>query len=99
MEFDKPAGDRQAETQSAEVAGDLFFALLEWLEYVGKNFGLDSDAGVVEFDLELAIRVGGANADLAAGGGEFHGILQEVPEDLLDSSAVAQREMFRRLEM
>jgi hypothetical protein len=63
--------------------------LLERVEDQGHDLGFDPDAGVGELDNQPIppraglVPVSSADRDRAAVGGEFDGVLDQVPEDLL----------------
>jgi hypothetical protein len=83
--------DRQA--QAAGLAGPgRSVALLEGIEDLGEQIGLDADAGVLDLDHQVRPArvdfVAGTDRDHAAGGGELDGVLDQVPEDMLQPSGV-----------
>src|SRR4029077_6367196 len=90
---DKPAAvglgerlaDRQAETEAAELLGHRGVALLEGVEDPRQDLGLNPDSRVDHLEDPFRSRlISRANDDPAARRCELDGVLDEVPEDLLD---------------
>jgi hypothetical protein len=80
--------NRQAETQSSKLTCDPLVALSERIKLSGE-FRLDSNAGVWNLDQNQARFVSRGYMDFAAFRGEFGGVFQQIPEDLLKSRSVA----------
>ena len=78
----------QAQTQAAVSPRDGAFSLLEWLEKPRQPLPCDADAGIGHLDDQppRAI-VDGADGDGAARR-EFHGVLDQVPEHLLEPRGI-----------
>src|SRR5262249_52325707 len=91
---DRP-GDGQAEAKATEPADVTGLALGEGVEDAGQQPRLDADAVVDAADDQLGTvgaggrPVVGSDQDRAAGGRELDGVLDEVPEDLLEPGGVA----------
>ena len=86
LEFDEVAGDGESEPEPAEAARAGVFLLDEGLEDIAQHLRLDADARVGDLDEQrffIFCRVARAHGDDAAGRGEFHGVLEHVPENLL----------------
>jgi len=88
--FDEGPADGESESEAAELTIDEVSALFEGLEEVGEGVGVDAHAGVGDLDLDGAIwGIGCGEGDGAAVRGEFDGVGEEVPEDLLEACEVA----------
>src|SRR5437763_17223892 len=85
MGFDQRFADRQAEPESAELRT---IALLESVENLRERFRVDPHPRIRNFDLERAIHVRGPNFESTAFRGELHGILDQVPKDLLKAGRI-----------
>jgi hypothetical protein len=60
----------------------------------------DSDPIIGDLELKTtAIIVGGADVDLSAGRSEFYGVVNQVPEDLVDAYRVGLDVMLLRSQM
>src|SRR6266852_1924783 len=81
-------GEAQAET--AERARIRAVPLAEAVKHVGKKCRLDAHAGVRDGDLRCSTRLHQPNLHAAPLGRELQGIGQQVPQDLLQASRVAQ---------
>ena len=91
--LDDALADGQAQPQAAELAGDRRLPLLERVEDRRQDLRLDADAGVDDLDDDPVLRpspalVAGADGDRPALGGELHGVLDQVPEHLLEPGRV-----------
>ena len=97
---DRPT-DRQAEPETARFPGAVLAPLVERLEDPAEQLRLDPDAGVRHPDLHRGRRGGAAvraaggrryvacvDGDRAPGRGEPGGVLDEVPDHLLDAQGV-----------
>src|ERR1700693_1133472 len=83
MRLNQGLADGEAETKSSQLSSR---ALLERIENFWQRLGFDSETGIGNLDAQLPGRiVAGRNRDLPAKGGEFHGVVDQVPEDLLES--------------
>ena len=97
--FDERLGDGQAEAEAAEEAFGVVVALFEGIEEAGEGVGRHADAGVGDLEGDGALgEVDGVDGDRAAGGGEFDGIFEDVPHDLLEASGVAADEVVAGVE-
>lgn len=97
-EANELAADGKAEACAAEAAGDRGVGLGEGLEEVGDLVFGEADAGVADGAAEGTAGVLSIlkfNLDLnGAGGREFEGVAEEVEEDLLDATVVAEEEVW-----
>src|SRR5262249_19690919 len=90
----KRPGDRQAQAKTFRSPSERVLTLLERLENPRKELPPDADAGVATLDNQwLGARAGirpiaRADADRPARGREFHGVLDQVPDHLLESGWV-----------
>ena len=85
--------DGQPEADSAEAMLAREGALIERQENLFERLGLDADARIGDFDAQppRAFRllfVAGVNGNPPEPGREFHGIAQQVPDDLLKAGGV-----------
>src|SRR4029077_19922641 len=85
MELDKRLADRKAE---AQPAGGIPCALLESIKNAAELVRLNPGARVVHLHAQPAFGVRRPDADLPFLGGEFHGIAQQVPENLTEARGV-----------
>ena len=86
MRLNQGFADSKAETESSELCAS---SLLECIENFRQRFWINSETGVGDFDAQLLGRiVAGRNRDLATARGEFHSVVDQVPEDLLESGGV-----------
>ena len=81
--------NRQTKTQSSKLSCDSFAALGERVKSCRESFRLDSNADVWNLDQNQARFVSRGYTDFAAFRGEFGGVFQQIPEDLLKSHNVA----------
>ena len=109
VQVDQRLADRQAQSQPAELTRHRLIRLLEGVEDLGHRRRVDADAGVGDGDLQrpggVVVGVDGDVSVRRGRGGELDGVLDQVPEDLLESSRVAahvvllRREVHRRAEL
>ncbi len=90
VEFDELFDDGESEPESAEGAGGGGVGLAEAFEDVRKEFRGDAFAGIGDADFNLAVVALEGDGDGAAAGGEFDGIGEEIPENLLDAAGIAE---------
>src|SRR5262249_15589287 len=96
MRLDQRSADRQAQSQAAVTPPHHRIPRLERVEDPGQAVGLDPDPGIRDLsDPEGALAFGGRARGIAGAGrdrtaprGELDGILDQVPEDLLEASWV-----------
>src|SRR5438270_723487 len=82
MRLDQGLADGEAETESSQLCAS---GLLEGVENFRQRLWLDSETGIGNFNAQLPGRiVTGRNRDLSTGRGEFHGVVDQVPENLLE---------------
>src|SRR6202040_3232609 len=87
---DHRLGNGEAKAQTAKSAGDGSLALFEGIEDLANLFSPDPDACVGDSDFDFFRRdVTGGNRDAPTCGREFHTVLDEVPEDLLQAGREA----------
>src|SRR5438105_1431472 len=92
MRLDQRLTDGEAETESSQLCAS---GLLEGVENFRQRLRLDSKTGIGNFDAQLPGRiVAGRNRDLSSSRGEFHGVVDQVPEDLLKSSWIGAQMHF-----
>lgn len=102
MKFDKGFADGQTEAEAPgfAVCGSASAGLFEGIKDAQEGVGFDADAGVGDFNTDdrgAGIGgsgvVGGSDGDRAAGVGKFNGVLEEVPEDLLEAEGIGVDEV------
>src|SRR3954451_24680831 len=85
MQFDQRLGDRQTETGTLVAARQVIFNLFKRLQYFFQLLGRDPDPGILDRDQQIPLRIAAViDNDTAARVGEFHGIGQQVEQDLLE---------------
>lgn len=90
MEFDDRLGNRQAQTEATEALNPGGRALLEGDKERCEVLRSDPHPGVANFDAQGSfLCVEGADMDAAALSRELGGVLDHVPEDLLDAGRVS----------
>src|SRR5205814_6839134 len=86
--------------QSAEQTRGARVAVLDGFEDCAELLGANADAGVGDMNQQRAlVGVFGDDRDLSAVRGELDGVLQEVPEHLLQSRRISADEVMRRVEL
>ena len=89
MEFDDRFGDRQTQAEAPEPGISSRGTLLEWVKERRKVFRRNADPAVVNFDTQgSVVLIEGADIDSSAFVGEFCGVLDQVPEDLLNPGRI-----------
>ena len=89
VHFDQALGDREPQPEAAELARHARILLLEGVEYPGDGLGLDADAAVVDLDDDMRLLAIAAYADASSLGCELDGVVDEVPQDLLQARDVS----------
>ncbi len=89
VEFDEVFDNGEADAEAAIFACDGGIGLSEAFEDVGEEFGFHSAAGVGDGDFDGGVGSFEEDFDLAADGGEFDGVVEKVPDDLLKAVGVA----------
>src|SRR6476620_4400027 len=91
VEIDETFGNRESETKSAKLPAHGGISLLKWLKQRRQSLRLDSNPCVFNFEMKASIFVvKRAERDLSALRGEFHGVVDQVPEHLLKPDAISQ---------
>src|SRR5438876_10168950 len=98
VQLDQVVDDREPETQAAMPSHAPAVGLLERLEDVRQELGLDPLALVADGDDGLAVDAREPQEDAAAPGGELDGVREEVPHDLLEASRIALDRLRSELE-
>ena len=80
---DVRVNDRQSEAQSTKFTSDASIGLGERVEDSGQHAGIDSHSAVGYLDDHTLLLSPAADAYAAAGGRELDGVLDEIPEHLL----------------
>src|SRR4029077_13574970 len=100
VEIDETFGNCESETQSAELSAYRRISLLKWLKQRSQPLRLNSNPCVGNFEMKASISVvKRAERDLSALRGEFHGVVDQVPEHLLKPDAVSQDVILFRLQL
>ncbi len=89
VKLDDVAYDRQTEAQPSKPAGARSVGLAKPVEHVGQERGIDPAAGVGNRDNHAGPLLLELKRDASARFGEFDGVRQQVPDDLLQASPVA----------
>src|SRR5437899_4068705 len=100
MGGDQCLGDGQTQTKTA--ASFLYGAALalgKSGEQFGQKIGLDPRSGVGHFDDDISSRIFRADTDRAALGSELLGVVEQVPEDLLNARWIGPDAMLRCAEL
>ena len=84
MQFHEMFHDGEAEAEASRLSRRRSIFLPESLENVPHKFRRDALARVGDGDGRLGARAGRADDDLSARGCEFHGVAQQIPNDLLE---------------
>ncbi len=93
MRLDQLLNQRQADAQAVlGTLGVLHLGLAEHVEYLGQEVGGYAFAGVDHVQSRLVAVALEFHADAIAGLGEFPGIVQQVPDDLLQPRQVGANE-------
>src|SRR5580765_5465258 len=91
VEIDEALGNRESETKSAKLPAYRRISLFEWLKQRSQPLRLNSNPCVFNFEMKTSIFVvKRAERDLSALRGEFHRVVDQVPEHLLKPDAVSQ---------
>ena len=94
MRFDQRLADGQSQSQPAELPGHARVALFEGGKYPVHLPGRDPHAGVDDCHLQLALRgVAGVDSYAASRRGELDGVVEQVPEHLLEPGGVGPGRM------
>jgi len=83
VQLDELARKGQAESRALLLVGVVATNLAEFLEDGLVIFGRDSNSGVVHRDDHVAVFASRANVDPSAVGREFHGVGEQIEQDLL----------------
>src|SRR5207302_11457129 len=89
VQLDELPGERQPEPRAFVLAGGADADLTELLEDRPLVFRCDADAGVADGDFDGTVGRRRSEPDPPAGGGELDRVGEEVEDDLLDLSLVA----------
>src|SRR6185312_5537411 len=87
VQLRKLLGDRKAEPEPA-LPACAGHPLAEAIEYVGQEVRVDAHAGITDLELHAIVHPMQPYIDAAAGGGEFDGIGEQVPGNLLNSIGI-----------
>ncbi len=89
VELDEGFGDRETESEAAELSGDSFVALLEGVEKFVDFVGRNADAGVLNLDSETVVRGDRrANRNGSFRRRKLRCVLEKVPENLLEAGDI-----------
>src|SRR5215471_5118032 len=90
MQFDQMPCDREAKAEAACRAADHGFSLPEAVEYEGQKTGTDTFSRVADGKPGFRFGVFELDAHEAGSRREFHGVRQQVPNDLLQTAMVTR---------
>ena len=98
VELDEVADDGQPEPEAAVGPRPASADLRKVIEDVSKRVRLDADPGVTHDELGVIAVTVQRDIDAATGRGEFHGIREQVDDDLLEARGIAKDEADVRVE-
>ena len=94
VETDEIVHDCEAESKAAIESRRSTVRLTKTVEHMRQKAGVDSNAGVFDFDANVVGLPRGADVDVAAGRGELHRVRQEIPQYLLQPRRVGDDDQF-----
>ena len=89
VELDESSHDRQTETESFSRPFDRWICLPKGRKDRRERRGVNADARVGDFDLDMSIGVPQGDRDTATGRCKFDSISHQVPKNLLEPNSVA----------
>src|SRR5207247_8085778 len=91
VEIDETFRNCEPETKSAKLSAYRRISLFKWLKQRSQPLRLNSNPRVGNFEMKTSsFVVKRADGDLSALGGEFHCVVDQVPEHLLEPDAISQ---------
>ena len=87
MESNQRLADGKAKAQPGP-SGRILCGLLEWIKNAAELVSFNPGASVIYFDAQPSVGIRGPHDDLAFIGGEFYGIVQQVPENLTQARRI-----------
>jgi hypothetical protein len=81
--------DRKSETESAVRTRSRCIGLAEFVEYVRKELGFNSDSGIGHSDLCVSGRFEDFDCDASGIRRKLYGVCQQVPHDLLETVGIS----------
>ena len=94
VRFHQRFTDRQPETEPSQCRSR---SLLKCVEYLWQSFGLNPQPTICDLDMELPVGiVASGNGDLPAVRREFHRVVDQIPEDLLQPGRIGAEMNFLR---
>src|SRR4030095_7692885 len=100
VEIDETLRNCESETESAELSAYRRISLFECLKVGRPPLWLNANSGVGNFEMKtFTFVVTRADGDLSALWGEFHGVIDQVPEHLLKPNAISQDVILLRLKL
>ena len=92
-------GNCETEAKAAKLPRHRSVSLFERRKQGSQSLGFNSNAVVRNFEMETAtVVVKRADGDLSARCREFHGIIDQVPKNLLKPNTISRDVIFLRLE-
>src|SRR5689334_6029789 len=89
VQLDELAREREAETGALVLLGVVRPDLAELFEHRVEIFRGNADAGIAHGDLDLAVQTLAAHLHAATLAREFHGVGEQIEQDLLDLALIA----------
>src|ERR1700732_5139060 len=89
MQFDQLLDDRQSESQPSMSTSCRRISLLKPFENIRQKIRCDAFTGISDADFHVWVEAFKPHVDLSVLGGEFNGIVKEVPENLLKAIWIA----------
>jgi hypothetical protein len=100
MKTDEMPRNGQTQAQPAKLAPDGWISLFERREKRALPFDFNSDPVIGNLELKpTAIVIARADIDLSPGWCEFHGIVNQVPENLVDAYRIGLNPMLPGVQM
>ena len=100
MQIDDPFGDGQSQAEAAKLARHRRTALFKGVEDPRLQFRRDTDAVIPNLDDDVMRRIiVRANCNRPFSRGELDRVVDQVPQNLLETRRVSPAMMFRRLQV
>ena len=98
VQLDEVPDQREADSQPSLAACAPALALTQSVEDIGQHVGRDALPGVADDDLDVRPNALELDLDSPILRGELDGVVQQVPDDLLQPAGVAADQQARRLQ-
>src|ERR1700751_5633541 len=98
MHLDQALDDREPESQTAVTAGGRWVGLPESIEDERQEIGTNTDACIFYADLDVRVHPFQNYGDPAAARGKFHGVGEDIPQNLLQPIRIASHQTNLRIQ-